>query len=68
MPQVESHVTKQHVRMRHKDLPEQEVLFLPSDFVENDRLSLGLVEMAEDQRKLAEGAANDAILRGTEIC
>lgn len=49
--------------MKLKDLPEQEVLFLPSDFAENDRLLLGLVEIAEDQRKLAEGAANDAILR-----
>ena len=63
MPQVESRVVDQHRKMKQKDLPEQEVLFLPSDFTESDRLSLGLVEMGEDQRKLAEGAANDAILR-----
>lgn len=63
MPQVESQVIDQHTKMKLKDLPEQEVLFLPSDFTENNRLSLGLVEMAEDQRKLVEGAANDAILR-----
>ena len=62
-PQVESRVIDQHMKMKQKDLPEQEVLFLPSDFSESDRLSLGLVDMGENQRKLAEGAANDAILR-----
>lgn len=62
-PQVELQVTDQHIQTKHVDLPEREVLYLPSDFVENDRLRLGLVAMAEHQRKLAEGAANDAILR-----
>ncbi|KJA14195.1 hypothetical protein HYPSUDRAFT_150698 [Hypholoma sublateritium FD-334 SS-4] len=62
-PQVEPYVFDQHVRTKLQDLPEHEVLYLPSDFLENDRISLGLVEMGEDQRKLAEGAANDAILR-----
>lgn len=61
-PQVECYVFDQNVQSKLKDLPEREVLYLPSDFSENDRLLLGLVEMAEDQRKLAEGAANDAIL------
>ncbi len=62
-PQIASYVFDQHHNTKLEDLPEQEVLSLPSDFSENDRLTLGLVEMAEDQRKLAEGAANDAILR-----
>ena len=61
--QVERQVTEQHAKNKRKDLPEQEVLYLPSDFAENDRLSLGLIEMADKQRKLTEGAANDAILR-----
>ena len=36
MPQVESRVVDQHRKMKQKDLPEQEVLFLPSDFTESD--------------------------------
>lgn len=63
VPQVEPQVTDQHARTKLHDLPEREVLFLPSDFTEDDQISLGLVSMAEYQRKFAEGAANDAILR-----
>ena len=63
MPQVEPHVIEQHIRTKSENFPEREVLFLPSDFAENDCISLGLVDMAEHQRRFAEGAANDAILR-----
>ncbi|KAF8955769.1 hypothetical protein BDZ97DRAFT_1709000 [Flammula alnicola] len=61
MPQVGEYVFKQAVSGKMTDNPEDEVLYLPSNFTESQRLALELVHLGEYERRLHEGSAYDAL-------
>jgi len=64
MPQVGDHVERHRVALSQRDSndqPENETLFLPSDFSPEDSATLLLSSFAQDQHKLLEGAAFDAL-------
>jgi hypothetical protein len=61
MPQVGDHVLRQFVQGRTTNAPEQEILYIPSDFEGEERASLGLVILGEYERRILEGAACDVI-------
>jgi hypothetical protein len=64
VPQVADYVEQQRSSLSHSiDLPENEKLFLPSDFTESDRERLGLLQSATDERRLLEGSAYDVLHR-----
>jgi len=76
MPQVGDHVESHRVALSHcdsDDEPENETLFLPSDFSPKESATLLLSSFAQDQHRLLEGAAFDAlhqvrtIVKGTTI-
>jgi len=61
MPQVGDHVLKQSVQGRATNTPEEEILYIPSDFGERERTLLDLVILGEYERRILEGAACDVI-------
>ena len=61
VPQVGDFVAQQAVSKKFADSPEKEVLYIPSDFSEAQRVKLGLIDLGKQERQLHEGAACDAI-------
>jgi len=61
MPQVGDHVLRQSVEGHITNTPEEEILYIPSNFKEVERISLDLVILGEYERRLLEGAACDVI-------
>lgn len=63
MPQVGDFVLQQLTKGKTEKAPENEVLYLPSDFSEAERVQLQLVALGEHERRLQSGAAYDTIRR-----
>jgi len=61
MPQVGDLVLRQSVQGRTTNTPEEEILYIPSNFKEAERISFGLVILGEYERRILEGAACDVI-------
>ncbi|TFK35116.1 hypothetical protein BDQ12DRAFT_726248 [Crucibulum laeve] len=61
MHTVTNHVLSQTVTKKTLDKSELEMLFLPLDFTESQRLDLNLVALGQSELKLREGCAFDAI-------
>ncbi|THU76142.1 hypothetical protein K435DRAFT_903305 [Dendrothele bispora CBS 962.96] len=58
----------EHVAKSHASNPENEKLFLPSDFGAGDRVRLGLESLAEEEARLREAHGIDLIARLQYIC
>jgi hypothetical protein len=61
VPQIGDMVARQAISGKTGDCPEEEVLYLPSDFSEADRIKYELVALGETQRQLLQGTACDYV-------
>lgn len=61
MAPIGNRVVEQSVSTVFADTPELETLFLPSDFTPEERLTFSLVELAQGEYQLRQGAAFDAL-------
>ncbi|KAF8810573.1 hypothetical protein BYT27DRAFT_7091579, partial [Phlegmacium glaucopus] len=61
VPQIGDLVAQQAISGKAASCPEKEVLYVPSDFCERDRIKYGLVALGENQRRLLQGTACDYV-------
>ena len=61
MFQVGDHVLRQSIQGCTTNTPEEEILYIPSSFEEDERISLDLIVLGEYERRILEGAACDVI-------
>jgi hypothetical protein len=61
MEKIGDHVASQTLEGSTLDAPEEEKLFLPSDFNSSQRVGFGIAHLAEIERRLQEGTAFDAL-------
>ncbi|KAF8074505.1 hypothetical protein FPV67DRAFT_1725303 [Lyophyllum atratum] len=61
MAPIGDRVLAQSVSKAFADTPECEILFLPSDFTAEERVTFNLTELAQSEYQLREGAAFDAL-------
>ena len=61
METIGDHVASQTLEGSTLDAPEEEKLFLPSDFNAAQRVRFGIAHLAEIERRLQEGTAFDAL-------
>jgi hypothetical protein len=63
VPQIGDLVAQQAISGKAAGLPEEEALFVPSDFGEGDRIKFDLVSQGENQRRLLQGTACDYVAK-----
>jgi len=59
--QIGDLVAQQAISGKTAGFPEKEVLYVPSDFSEEDRIKYGLVALGENERRLLQGTACDYV-------
>ena len=60
-PQIGDLVAQQAIQKKTVNSPEEEVLYVPSDFTEAERIKYDLVKLGEHERHFLEGTAFDYI-------
>ncbi|KAF9547927.1 hypothetical protein CPC08DRAFT_729608 [Agrocybe pediades] len=63
MPHIGDYIVSWAVSGKGPKLPENEKLFLPSDFTVDERRELGLTELGNVEYRLREGSACDAVMK-----
>ena len=63
IPQIGDLVAQQAIRGTTANAPEEEILYIPSDFTEAERVNFDLVKLGEHERHLLEGTAFDHIAK-----
>jgi len=61
VPQIGDVVAQQAISGKAAGFPETEVLYVPSDFSEGDRIKYGLISLGENERRLLQGMACDYV-------
>jgi hypothetical protein len=63
VPQIGDVVARQAISGKSADTPENEILYLPSDFTEADRIKFDLVKLGEHERHFLQGTLCDFVAK-----